>query len=110
MEPEIAAKKGPLTFFGIFQRERTMQWDIVLAASWMDDHDLLYRRRLGRSLAAKVGSPRMRMLSRLAGLNTKHPFVLAVRRATGAVEHGCVQIEPGEYDGIEFSDGYVFTS
>jgi hypothetical protein len=111
LELEISAKKGPLTLFGVFRRESSVRtWDLILSAPWMDDHDLPYLRRFAKMLAGEVGSAGMSMLSRLDGLHTKDPFVVAVRRVIPPLKHGCAMLQKGEYGGVEFSMGFVITS
>ena len=76
---QVEARKGRFTLFGVFMREDSpAQWDLVLAAPWLENGKLKALGEFVEQMSKAFGQDEVMSFSRIVTLNHDDPSLHAI--------------------------------
>jgi len=84
---QIEARKGRFTLFGVFLREDSpAQWDLVLAAPWLENGKLKALGEFVKQMSKTFGQDEVMSFSRIVTLNHDDPALRAILSEIGSLK------------------------
>lgn len=103
----IAERKGEFTLFGVFLRsEPPDDWDLVVAAPWLNKRKFKAVGEIVELLAESVGRDILLQLSSVQTLEEGNPALEAVLSAV-TVDDGEMRIQNSSFSGLEIEDAVI---
>jgi hypothetical protein len=105
--PEIAAKKGDFTLFGLFMRsDAPGTWDLVVSAPWLEKGKLKATSEFVELLTDSIGEQALRHFSRIQTVSSDSPALKAVLAAF-SVDDGELRVQKSNLFGLEIEDAII---
>ena len=110
LERSLSRDKGDFEVFGVVLREESREmWDLIVAAAWLDSHQLESYRLVADALQATFAPHDLLNFSRIVILEQGYPFLEDVLSLT-SVEHGLYEIVNMTLSGISIKRAYIITA
>jgi hypothetical protein len=106
---EVAAEKGDFNLFGLFLREESDKWDLVVSSPWLEQGKMKALGELAEKVGSELGQEQILSLSRIVTLASDDPSFEAITKAI-SVDNGNVEIRNSEFFGLPIKHAYIFQS
>lgn len=111
IERETSVEKGAYNLFALFFRGYfPRKWDLLVAASWIDDRGEGLR-YLASKIQSSLSKEEFMLINSIYVIESFYPALPELQEEIDMdVEHGTVELKNFEFDGIEVKRAFIITS
>jgi len=109
LEKQLAGEKGGFILFGMFRREESLTWDVVISSFWIGNDTGEPLKYIVSKIKSELNQDEMTTLSGIILLEPSNEFVKAVNEEFDT-EHKIVKCGREDFNGISVEKGYIITS
>ncbi len=110
LEMSMASERGAFDLFVLLAREEVPnKWDLLAAASWVEENYNESLNYFSRKLIALLTEDELLTIAKVVLLDETAPLVQTLHKAI-AVEHGLIEIRENNFFGHRIEQAYVITS
>ncbi len=106
IEKEIADEHGNIILFGLFQREDSPGWDVVISSDWIGDDTKKPLQYIADKIKSELTPDELLELSAIIPLKPSNGFVRAVTDEFHT-EHQVVITGEDEFNGVSVRKSYI---
>lgn len=109
LRDEIIAEKGELSLFALFLREDADNWDVVVAAPWLEQDKASALKYLSAKITKALSKSELLDLSRIILLESDDPSVEALV-SDAHVEQTVAEMHDSTFAGLQIKHALLFQS
>lgn len=109
--PELRRETGGLVLFGLFEpRDAPGQWDLLVAADWVDPRSLDATAYVAERLQGTLTVEGVMFPASIIALPSSHTFVRELLDGTGPVDGEPLQIRDRIFNGVPIQQAWLFVA
>ena len=111
IEKEIAAEKGGLLLFGLFQRKPALydRWEVFVSAPWLVDEGMKTLKYFFDKFETKLSAEEMKMIKTVRVLNPAEPLVKEIAEEA-EWRNGTARVSDYDFNGMTIRRGHIITA
>jgi hypothetical protein len=110
IEKETSLEKGEYGLFALFLREDSNnKWDIVVAASWIDENKGEALKYLAHKIQQSLTQREILQISHISIIENNHHALISLQKAIH-VEHGIFEIKDSIIFDVHIKHAFLITS